>query len=467
MTQTPFDTVNAPAWPFRLLRSVRRSLLMVDDGERRSLADLRRAADTVILLSRIYYIFVAYSIGGTTLLPFDKAYMGGPPTAPLWPIRLSQQITGNDWLSYSNAVTAVGLLFAVAAMLAPRMLVWRVGTFVYLLAHIALRNSYGSIDHGLHVLLFVSFALLFLPRRSPEGKLTHRDTVAALTTLWLAQTALLLPYTLSGFWKIRHSGLELLSPDAMPRILLDRVLAEADNLPRLLPFVAQHDLLATAMWLLTLYIECFALLVVFRPHLHRPFGAVLMLFHVASGWLMNIAFSSNIFMLGIFLVLSPLAPARSSVFGAVRSLPLIGIPFRTVQRLRSTQQRGAISQLWLVYDGECPMCSNYSRMVHLRQSVEEFILVDARSDDPIVEEIRNIPHDLNTGMVVKIGNRFYVGHEAFHVLALLSENRGAFSRINRFVFSSPLAARVGYPLLKAARWVVLKLKGVAPIRSGG
>ena len=66
-------------------------------------------------------------------------------------------------------------------------------------------------------------------------------------------------------------------------------------------------------------------------------------------------------------------------------------------------------------------------------------------------------------MVVRIGDRHYVGHEALNVLALLSEERGVFSRINRMLFNSPLAARLGYPWLKLGRRLALKLKGVGPI----
>ena len=187
------------------------------------------------------------------------------------------------------------------------------GTFLYLLLHVALSNSYGSINHGTHVLLYVSFALLFLPRSRRNQPRTRRDVLICLNVFWLIQVVLLLPYTLSGFWKVWNSGIELLSPDALSRILLNRLLAEADDIPPLMPLVSQHELLTYAMWLLTIYIEVFAILVVFRPHLHRPFGIVLILFHIISDWLMNIAFPNHIILLGLFLVLSPLAPVRPVV----------------------------------------------------------------------------------------------------------------------------------------------------------
>lgn len=444
------------------MRFLRKSLLGVRIAGCRTPTDLTKAANTIVLLSQFYYLLIAYQMT-TTSLRFSTAYEGSPPTAPLWPLKLVQQSIGVDWLAPTTTITAVGVLFAVSATIAPRILVWRMGTFLYLLLHVALSNSYGSINHGKHVLLYVSLALLFLPRRARSQPRTRREVLACLNVFWLIQIVLLLPYTLSGFWKIWYGRFELLSPDAMTRILLNRLLAEAEDIPPLLPFVTQYDLLAYAVWLLVIYIEIVALLVVFRPHLHRPFGIILMLFHIISDWLMNIAFPNHIIMLGIFLVFSPLAPARVSFSSLIQSLPIIGMPFRALNRLRSSDQRRQVDRVWLIYDGECPLCSNYARFLELKQSVKELTLVDARQGGPLVEQVRSLPHDLNDGMVAVVDGRYYVGHEALNELALLAESRGVFNRINRLVFNSPVAARLGYPWLKLGRWLLLKLKSVAPI----
>ena len=436
------------------------------EAERRTPAELTKAATDVVMLSRFYYLFLAFNIG-TSGLQFARAYMGRPPTAPLWPIDAVQWLTGGGWFARDHVVTVVGLVFAIAAASFPRTLLWRLGSCAYLLLHVSLANSYGSINHGSHVMLFVGFALLFLPRRDDGPRMARKNLLSCLTVLWFAQGLILLTYTLSGFWKIWHSRLEVFSPDAMSRILLDRALLEADNIPVLLPFVAQHNWLAQSMWWLTLYIEIFALLVVFRPHLHRLFGAVLMLFHITSDWLMNISFSLNIVMLGLFLLLSPLTPARFSLSGTVRSLPIVGIGFRALERRQRSQEPAAADRVWLVYDGECLMCNNYAQYLRLQQSVGEFVLVDARQGGPIVSEVRELPHDLNDGMVVKIGERFFVGHDALNVLALLAEDRGMFNKFNRLAFRSPLISRVTYPVMKGVRWVLLKAKGVAPIASDG
>ena len=446
----------------RPLRLIRKSLSQVNTADRRSPSDLGRAATEVILLSRFYYLYLVFAIG-SSILPFDRAYMGGPPTSALWPIDLIEQLTGVGWLASSAAVSAAGLGAALLATVSPRVLLWRLGVFLYVLLHVALRNSYGSINHGSYFYLYVGFALLFLPSRDRANEMTRKSVLSCLAVFWLTQSILLLPYTLSGLWRIWSSRLELLSLDGMVRILLNRAIDDTAEIGPLLPFVVEHQYLAQAMLLMAVYVETFALLAVFRPHLHRPFGILLIFFHIGSDWLMNISFAANILMIGLFLVMSPMAPARFSLSGLMRSLPLVGIPLRIRVRLRSSNERQRVHQAWLVYDGECPLCRNYTQYVSVKAAVQELVLVDAREGGPLVEEIRNLPHDLNEGMVLKLNGRYYIGHRALNVLALLSEKRGGFSRVNRLVFSSPLAARLGYPLLKFARWLLLRMRRIPPL----
>ena len=120
---------------------------------------------------------------------------------------------------------------------------------------------------------------------------------------------------------------------------------------------------------------------------------------------------------------------------------------------------------WLVYDGECPACRNYARLLDARESVGELILVDAREGGAVVDEIRRLGYDLNAGMVLKMNGRRYFGAEALSVLASLSARRGGFGfgAVNRALFASPRAARVGYPLMKAGRRALLKVLGKQPL----
>ena len=88
----------------------------------------------------------------------------------------------------------------------------------------------------------------------------------------------------------------------------------------------------------------------------------------------------------------------------------------------SNNQPPAEETLWIVYDGECPLCSRFSTLYRAREIVQQVCLVDARSRDPIVAEIRARGFDLDAGMVVKLRDQYYHGAEALNVMALLGSD---------------------------------------------
>lgn len=116
-------------------------------------------------------------------------------------------------------------------------------------------------------------------------------------------------------------------------------------------------------------------------------------------------------------------------------------------------------EAWLVYDGECPFCSAYVRYVRLRESVGRLHLVDARLPHPAADEARALGLDLDEGMALKLGGRFYHGADCINVLAMLSTRSGPFNQLNAAIFRSPAASRCLYPLLRAGRNLALRLLG--------
>lgn len=447
--------------PFQVARRLR-LFLRVDPGPHRGPADFRRAAVGVVWLVRFFYLFIAWSMHDR--LHLSRVLERGTPTDPLWPIALLNELAGAGWVVRASSLPVVPIacsLVGLLAMVFPGVLIWRLGIFLYLLVFVALDGSYGAVNHGRHFLIYVGFALLFLPPTVGSARMSRRDAMDCVMVFWLAQSVPLLAYSLSGFWKIYGSGLELLSPDGFIRILLDRAMWDTRPLPPMLPLAVKHPALAQLLFLGAIYMQLSAILALFRPHLHRPLGIALILFHLGTGWLMNIDFHYNRVVVGLLLIFSPFAPARFSWLGLGQSLPVLGIPFRLWAASGRAMAREG--KAWLVYDGECPLCRGYARRLDVERSVGELILVDARQGGPVVEEIRSLPWDLNDGMALKTGGRHYLGDDALHVLALLSGGRGVFSTMNRLLFGSRATARLVYPLLKLGRRALLRLKGVAPI----
>lgn len=130
---------------------------------------------------------------------------------------------------------------------------------------------------------------------------------------------------------------------------------------------------------------------------------------------------------------------------------------------RPREASGGAQSAWLVYDGACPLCSRYVRFVRLREAVGDVQLVDARAGGPVVEEIRRAGLDLNAGMVLDFGGRYYAGPDCVHALALLSSRSGTLNRLNAVVFRSPTLARWLYPVLRAGRNALLRILRTEPL----
>lgn len=143
----------------------------------------------------------------------------------------------------------------------------------------------------------------------------------------------------------------------------------------------------------------------------------------------------------------------------------MSISLGTVKRaLPATEDAEKGAGAWLVYDGECPFCSTYVRYLRLRDSIGPVHLVNARDGGAVVEELRRAKLDLDEGMVLKIGGRYYHGADCIHALACLSSPATLFNRINAVIFKSPLLARGLYPVLRAGRNLVLRISGRTKLR---
>ncbi|HEU5048620.1 MAG TPA: DCC1-like thiol-disulfide oxidoreductase family protein [Rickettsiales bacterium] len=127
------------------------------------------------------------------------------------------------------------------------------------------------------------------------------------------------------------------------------------------------------------------------------------------------------------------------------------------------QQEG----IWFVYDGDCPICTTAAHALRIREAAGKLHLLNARTQasHPLMQEIHNQKLNLDEGMVIRIGENFYHGADALHIMALLGTNRGWFNRMNALLFRSKTTARLCYPSMRACRNLLLRLKGVHKIRN--
>jgi len=112
----------------------------------------------------------------------------------------------------------------------------------------------------------------------------------------------------------------------------------------------------------------------------------------------------------------------------------------------------------LIYDESCFFCSNYIRLLKVKETIGNITLINAR-DREKVWALGFKPNDLNEGIILILNEQSYMGADAVHHLALISTQNGLFNRINGLIFKSQWLSRLLYPVLKLGRRLYLFLTG--------
>jgi len=111
------------------------------------------------LIIKIFYFLLFWlafeSTGGW------ERYMNISAIEPLWPIYWIKCVT--PYSSACYAILVAYLITTLSGIVFSRFRVVRFFIFLGLLQYSALTNSFGKINHGLHLYVMISFLLIFLP----------------------------------------------------------------------------------------------------------------------------------------------------------------------------------------------------------------------------------------------------------------------------------------------------------------
>ena len=119
----------------------------------------------------------------------------------------------------------------------------------------------------------------------------------------------------------------------------------------------------------------------------------------------------------------------------------------------------------LIYDDDCYLCRNSADALRLKKTVGPLRTINACTQDPLVQEAMNLGYDLNEGILVRYQDHFYYGHEALHLLALLSSSSDRLNSLNALLFRYKTSTRIIYPLMKLVRKALFLIRRTPKIQA--
>lgn len=277
------------------------------------------------ILIPVFYVMLVSAV--MQAFPNWEGMMAKPQWKFLWPVAWL------DWVPLRGGILAI-LVFNLCAALAASMFsgsrLARAAAFLGIFQFAALVNSTGKIGHNLHIMVFISFLLVWLPdgwNRSGAPRWVRSSVYLMVSG---AQAVLMLSYTMAGLIKVGAGVFQVAAGqssvfhyDGLARQIADRLLQTGASRP-LGEWLIANPVAAWPLMMLVLYIELFAIWAVFRPRLQVFFAAALIVFHAGSYFTMTILFLHHCVLLGLLLAIVPLGSLRWSMRGFVHDLPVIG-----------------------------------------------------------------------------------------------------------------------------------------------
>ncbi len=121
--------------------------------------------------------------------------------------------------------------------------------------------------------------------------------------------------------------------------------------------------------------------------------------------------------------------------------------------------------VWLVYDGDCPICTRAADALRIKQEFGSLSVLNARetTDDPLIDEINKRGLDLDEGMVVYVHDQFYHGKDALKFMAKYGQAKNIFMFASKGLFWSDILSRLMYPWMRGLRNGLLRRRNVGRI----
>lgn len=278
------------------------------------------------LVAAYYAVLFFFAAGELFSWP---GYLNTAELTPRWPVFWLRFVSPGVGIA---TILGLHLLGGILAVTLTRYRWARVLVFLSLLKFLALKFSFGAVNHGDHLGVLIAFVLIFLPAGWNDRGSAGRDVRSATLLVFSGvQALILLTYSMSGMWKagsileqwIRGDFITYLHPSGLAYQVAAKMIE--DDAPSLLgPWLVENPWVGWLPGIVAIYLELFALWVVARPSLHRAWGLGLALFHLGTHLALGVGFPQSILWLSLFLVLSPFQPRVLDWRQAAGDLPVFG-----------------------------------------------------------------------------------------------------------------------------------------------
>ena len=311
--------------------------------------DLNRLAQVM----HLFLFFIAISVFSpySQMPDFQDLLNSEKYFLPLW---CTGYLSYFDW---DNVVYFIcnGLLFTAFLNLLfwRRSFLVRLLFFLFFFHYVALISSFGKVDHYLHVAVFSSFTLVFVPfvgENDSKVKLAR-----GLVLIFGLQVLIALAYFTSGIFKcygildqVLNAQVSTLDGSALGRNIAKTEIA--NGFPSFYADLVYKT--PSFLWSLVLMVgyavEFLSIYAVFKPQLHRLWGLLLVFLHAGILLTVGPEFTYQMFLVGCLFILSPFQ--NSAAFN-LKSF------WNSYFCLTLSKQKP--SEIIIYFDDHCLMCNRF------------------------------------------------------------------------------------------------------------
>ncbi|QDO92543.1 hypothetical protein FNB79_00605 [Formosa sediminum] len=239
--------------------------------------------------------------------------------SPLWPIFPFQEISSSNIVLFLQINIFISLIWLIFK---PKSLLIKLYVFSTYFLYVAFSNSFGKIDHSMHLALMLLFCYVLMPSSKIAGY--KAKTILMFAT---AQFFLLLSYSLTGVWKLFWGIIQLIKGEVSifsPLSFRNTLIVQFQVKPPTVlgSWLIEHYYIGWLAFWVVLYIELFSVYVFFRSNLHKPWGVLLIMLHFGIALVMDIVMFAPPVIIGALLVMSPFYKG-TSFEKTLQSFPII------------------------------------------------------------------------------------------------------------------------------------------------